>query len=874
MGFGVNPGKSKRDNRPSLELIHRLECKVCPLNKIEGNRNPHMLPTGSNKPDVYIIGEAPGATEDKLNEQFVGASGKILRDKIPTKWLKRIRFNNVVRTRPIDNETPQYLEIEACRPSIQRDIKATKPKAIFGMGTIPLKWAIDTSSGIFEWRGRRFPINIDGYECWFYPMVHPAYILRRRGKWVKDDIGSEDERAFKFDILNALEEIDSLPVADVHDKKVAEYGVDILTGKPGDLKKLRSYLAWAAKQEEVGVDYETNALRPYTKNAKILTIAVGTHETSFAFAYRHKQSLWTSTQLKEVKQLWIEFLENSKTKAVANLPFEHEWTGYFFGDDLLRISPWECTLTQASVIDSRTGQKGKGKKHRKQGGPLSLGFLTTQYFGINIKTITKDLNKKGLDDEPIADVLRYNAIDAKYHCLLYQAQKARLLYLGLQKQYKSRLRRVPTCVLTQMKGMPIDLDESDRLEAKYNDAIKDAEDGIASLKVVKQFEREYGHVFNPESNTDVEEMFRNVLKRKEGLTTIEYNGKVVEKYSVDENVLNKIDHPLSPLIISLRKEHKKSTYVYKSIIFPDGKLHPIFNPGFFTETGRLSSEDPNAQNMPKRNEEAKEIRKQLRPPPGHSAVSFDYGQIEHRVFGMASKDKFTCDQLWDKFDVHGYWGAELASAYPSRIGGKAFLKDAKVMKAFRNDPIKSGWTFALFFGARLETCAEYCKIPIEYLKPLHDKFRSMYKGVFKWQETLRDFYQEHGYVELLTGHRRPAPLSWNQIINTPIQGTACEIVMNAMNRLSEHADTTGDMNYQPNAQIHDDLTFFWPNKKIDYYAEKVLEIMLSVPFKFINVPLVVEMSVGPDLYNMQEVLKASSDDWWGDASVTKKAETV
>jgi uracil-DNA glycosylase family 4 len=161
--------KSKSKELP-LEFYHNNSCKVCTL-KNESIRNPRMLPTGSDKPIIYILGEAPGKTEDKEGLQFVGDSGQLLRStlekyfgKIPYRKLKKdsfqIRFNNCIRCHPPSNRNPSELEIECCRKSIEDDIEKTKPLIIIGIGdditgNTPLEWMLNVS-GINLWRGRKF----------------------------------------------------------------------------------------------------------------------------------------------------------------------------------------------------------------------------------------------------------------------------------------------------------------------------------------------------------------------------------------------------------------------------------------------------------------------------------------------------------------------------------------------------------------------------------------------------------------------------------------------------------------------------------------------------------------------------------------------
>ncbi len=151
------------------------------------------------------------------------------------------------------------------------------------------------------------------------------------------------------------------------------------------------------------------------------------------------------------------------------------------------------------------------------------------------------------------------------------------------------------------------------------------------------------------------------------------------------------------------------------------------------------------------------------------------------------------------------------------------------------------------------------KIPEEILTKHYDDFWEEFEGVHRWQQQLLKFYREHGYVESLTGRRRRGPLSVNQVINSPVQGTAAEIVLDAMSRLSE----TADPELQPEINIHDDLTYLRvPEDRVDIIAEKVIDKMINVPFEWARiVPIQVEMSCGPNWADLEEIGVYASDTW-------------
>ncbi len=847
-------------------LYHRMGCKACPLR----DRPGRIEPTGAEKPLLYFLGEAAGKTEAKERAQFVGESGALIRARIPAAILPKIRWNNVVRSWPEGNKTPERPEIESCRPSIVSDIEKSKPQAIFGFGNIPLHW-VSGFSRITDWRGRRMPVKVGKHTCWYYPMLHPSYLLRQRRKDDREasptHIGSEDERMFCFDLRAAFADaLGGFPTPLVHDALRAQAGVEIITvGGEAGVAQIAKALQWASQQPAVGVDYETNCIRPYQAGAKILTASVGTLNRSFAFPFAHREALFNKAQQGVIADHWRRFILSKTRKFVHNLSFEQEWSAVSFGEDLLHAPGWEDSATQASIIDERRGKK------TNTGGPFSLEFLCQQYFGFNVKKLS-NVDRKNLDGTPLPTVLNYNAIDAKYHLLLGLEQEAEIKYQGLEEVYQYALRRIPAGVMSQLKGIPVDQVEVDRLVVKYGNRIKIIEAKIAEVPIVKKFQQINGRPYNPGSHPDTIEVFYKMLKRQECLVVDKYSKK--QKLSADEEILSKIDHPLAKLLLESRQDLKRmGTYIVplikgteKTVIYPDGLIHTNYNM-FFAESGRTSADGPAVQTYPKRDEEAQEVRKPVVAPKGTTMLAFDYGQIQARIIAMFSKDKNFCKALWERYDIHQEWTERIATDYPTRIGGRKMLTDKKAMKDFRTD-IKNQWTFPLFFGAKLESVAGYLKIPVHIVKPHFNAFWKQFSGVRDWQEDVIKFYHEYGYTECLTGRRRHGPMSLNQIINSPVQGTEAEIVCDGWSRLFE----TEDEELCPELMIHDDLTFVRIDEdRAEAVATKVLDTLLTTPFDFINVPVTVELSSGKNWMSydkeinpdgLKEIGSYSSDLWF------------
>lgn len=853
-----------RQGKPSLKLLHDLQCSVCPLSSASC-LHPKMLPTGSARPDILVLGEAPGEEEDKNSEQFVGKSGKYLRAQIPREWLPRMRFDNTVRCRPPQNRTPDDTEMEACRPRHIADVEKTKPKAIFGFGQVPLAWA-NGASGVAKWRGRRSPVRVGSHTCWMYFFNHPSFLLRQKSESGKY---TEEERMFALDLRRALADVGAgLEEPEFYTRDDTLAGVEILYGKGGDsdVDRLARFLSGALLEERVGVDYETNGKRPYLNSAKILTISVSTPQKTLAFALDHRGAKWTRAQRDEVLGLWLWFIQQpGPRKAVHNLAFEEEWNAVLFGTEYVRGSRWDCTMAQAFVIDQRIGDKHGGQGGDDEGTLecFSLGFLSLLHFGLDIKTLFR-LKMDDLDSEPVENVLTYNGVDSKFHRMLLVRQDTIIERMGLTHIYEHHLRRIPTCVLTQVKGVPLDFAVASELNLKYEDQVKKLTAGLEQLPSFRLFAQKTGRKFKWSSDKDVMFLFKDLLNREEVRQEVRKGGGTEVRYTTNESALSRIDDPVAKAILDLRGVSKQaSTYTFPEgheHVWPDGMLHPLLNT-CRARTSRLTSSDPNEQNWPKRDAAQKEMRKQFVAQLKGSAsnlvmVSVDQGQIEARVFAMASQDKVYTQMLWEGYDTHMEWAERIAKQYPrflDQFKGKSPMKEARQL-------VKSDWVFAQFFGAQLETSARRLKVPSEVLEPLHRQFWKTFSGLKDWQDRNNKFYQDHGYVELLTGRRRCGPLGFNVRINTPIQGTAAEITMDSMIRVSE----IEDWYLQPILQIHDDLTLVFPmDEMYESRAEIVIAETIRPTFDFINVPLVAEMSVGPNLYDMEEVGKYSSAEWYG-----------
>ncbi len=225
-----------------------------------------------------------------------------------------------------------------------------------------------------------------------------------------------------------------------------------------------------------------------------------------------------------------------------------------------------------------------------------------------------------------------------------------------------------------------------------------------------------------------------------------------------------------------------------------------------------------------------------------------------------TNDRKLVEALWSGYDIHMAWSIRIAQAYPAIIGGLENLNDHAAMKKFRSI-VKNKWTFPLIFGAANESLADYLSLPQNITDTLVDEFLDEFHGLATWQKKTMKRYYEEGFVESPNGRRRHYPLSKNQVINHPIQSGACDIVCQAMCRLSELALKTGEWHLHPVLNIHDDISLLIPDDDqiLEESIEKIYRIMLSPTYEWVTVPLSVEVSIGKNWYEMQELGKFFSN---------------
>jgi DNA polymerase I len=314
--------------------------------------------------------------------------------------------------------------------------------------------------------------------------------------------------------------------------------------------------------------------------------------------------------------------------------------------------------------------------------------------------------------------------------------------------------------------------------------------------------------------------------------------------STDEDVLQELalNYPLPKLILDFRALSKlKSTYTDKlprMVNARTGRVHTNYGQAVAV-TGRLSSNDPNLQNIPIRNSEGRRIREAFIAPPGHHIVSADYSQIELRIMAHLSQDPSLLAAFTSGEDVHRRTAAEVFGVAPENLTSEQ-RRYAKVIN------------FGLIYGMSAFGLASQLGVERSAAQQYMDRYFARYPGVANYMQRTRESAREKGYVETVFGRRLymiDIRASNNQrrqaaeraAINAPMQGTAADLIKMAM--IAVHAWLT-----QRSArsalimQVHDELVLEVPDDELDLITGELPKLMTGVAR--LDVPLVVDVGVG------------------------------
>ncbi len=465
---------------------------------------------------------------------------------------------------------------------------------------------------------------------------------------------------------------------------------------------------------------------------------------------------------------------------------------------------------------------------------LKLDNLSMEHLNYRMVPI-QDLIGKGRNQISMAEVELekiefYAAEDADVAFQLTHIFEKELKEEGLDQFYKDiEMPLLPILIEMEFHGMFVD---GKMLETMSMELGKKIDSLVADIQ------KEAGTEFNVNST----QQLANVLFEIKGLPEI-------KKRSTAEDVLHRLknEHPIPGLVLEYRKLNKlKNTYIdaLPALIHPETKrIHSTFSQTV-AATGRLSSRDPNFQNIPIRTEEGREIRKAFRSEnKGWQIFSADYSQIELRIMAHLSQDEALVDAFNRGEDIHTRTAADVFNVSMEEVIPE-MRRTAKIVN------------FGLLYGAGPFRMSQELGIPQKEAKAIIEAYFGRYSGIKNYIESTVEKAREHHYVETMLGRRRPVwdidsnnhlhrEAAKRMAINMPIQGTNAEMIKLAMVAIQKKIESD-KMRSKMVLQVHDELVFEVPQDELEILKPIVItEMENALP---LSVPIVVDCGHGKSWY--------------------------
>ena len=584
-------------------------------------------------------------------------------------------------------------------------------------------------------------------------------------------------------------------------------------------KSLKELIKKASKAKTIALDTETTGLDYMDTELVGISLSYQAGEAYYIPLNHDDDSvdqLALDIVLKELRPL----LESSSNKIIGqNIKFDKNVLAKY-GVDIASIK--NDTMMMSYVLDA------SATRH-------NLDALSSYY--LNYKTSTfEDVAGKGVkqitfDKVPIEAATNYAAEDADITLRLYEELNPRLEGEASLNKLNDEIEIPLIEVLSEMEQNGAILNSK-----ILNSQSKDLEGRIKKLE-----EKAYqiaGEEFNLGSTKQLREIFFEKLKYR-----------IIKKTpggqpSTDEKVLAELaeEYELPKVLLEHRTLSKlKSTYTDKlpnQVSLSTGKVHTSFHQAV-TTTGRLSSSDPNLQNIPIRTEDGRRIRQAFEPSKGNKFISADYSQIELRVMAHMSKDEGLLEAFREGQDVHSKTASEVFD-----VGIKDVTSDLR-----RN---AKAINFGLIYGISAFGLGKQLGISRNLAAEYMAMYFEKYPDVKKYMESTKEFASQNGYVETLFGRRlylrdinttnaMRRQASERAAINAPVQGTAADIMKIAMINMHK-AIKTQKSEAKLILQVHDELILDTPKDEIDKIVSLVTESMMGAAN--LDVPLEIDIGIG------------------------------
>lgn len=524
------------------------------------------------------------------------------------------------------------------------------------------------------------------------------------------------------------------------------------------------------------------------------------------------EQLNRETILSQIKPI----LENASVDKIGH---HLKYDAHILQNHGIELQGWYFdTMLASYVVNSVATRHGMDDVAR-----LYLSHLTTTYEQV----AGKGVKQKTFNQIEIETAAHYAAEDAHVTYRLYEVLSEKLKASPELDSILHKIEMPVARVLTHMEenGIELDLKFLDQLSVEFSNTIQNLEQQVIELA---------GEPFNVSSPKQVGEILFEKLGIKGGKKTS------TGQYSTSESILEKIDHPISALILEYRGLSKlKSTYtdgLQKQANNNSARVHTSYHQAL-TATGRLSSTDPNLQNIPIRAEIGRQIRKAFVAPEGRVLLAADYSQIELRLMAHLSQDEALVHAFQHGQDVHRRTAAEVLGIE---------LEDVTHDQRRQAKAVNFGLLYGMSEFGLIRQLGFSREESQNYIK----QYFHRYPGIYEYMQRTRQIASEQGFVETILGRRLYTPdidarnmmvrkAAERAAINAPLQGSAADIIKIAMIEVDKMLPKD---QAKMLLQVHDELVFEVDADLADELAPKLADIMQSVVK--LSVPLIVEVGKG------------------------------